>query len=56
MYAQVHRVAAVAFQMIWVEHGQQPVLHFPKRQHPSAWIAVLHYRKDYVDFAMVSYK
>ena len=31
MYAQVPRVVAVAFQVVWVEPDQQPVLHSLKQ-------------------------
>ena len=31
MYAQVPWVVAVAFQVVWVEPDQQPVLHSPKQ-------------------------
>ena len=36
MYAQVPRVVAVAFQVVWVEPDQQHVLHSPKLQHLTA--------------------
>ena len=41
MSAQVPGVVAVAF---LVEQDQQPALHLPKKQHPTAWFTALRYQ------------
>ena len=43
MCALVPRSVAVTFFVVWLVPDQQPVLHLPKQQCPSAWITALCY-------------
>ena len=44
MYAQVLRILAGAFLVVWVEPDQQPGLHLPKQQRPTDCNTALRYQ------------
>ena len=55
MYEQVLSIVEVAFLVVWVEPGQQPVLYLPKQQGPTAWITVVVFTNYYLLFSTNRY-